>query len=48
MYSKYLERQIVRTWKRLTRATRKQPRASLLPEDFVLVTARSRRSVLFR
>ncbi|KIM90480.1 hypothetical protein PILCRDRAFT_812228 [Piloderma croceum F 1598] len=43
---KFLERQIIRAWKRITRATRKQPRASFLPADFVLVTARRRRSAL--
>lgn len=43
---KYLERRIVRAWKHFSQAARKQPRASILPEDFVLLTAR-RRSVRF-
>ena len=47
-YTKHLERQIIRAWKRITRVTRKQHRYSFLPDDFVLVTARKRRSVLFR
>ncbi|KAH9916317.1 uncharacterized protein B0H18DRAFT_1124301 [Fomitopsis serialis] len=43
---KYLERRIIRAWKHFSQATRKQPRASVLPDDFVLLTAR-RRSVRF-
>ncbi|KZT65033.1 hypothetical protein DAEQUDRAFT_814567 [Daedalea quercina L-15889] len=43
---KYLERRIVRAWKHFSRATRKTQRASILPEDFVLLTAR-RRSIRF-
>ena len=43
---KYLERRIVRAWKRFSQATRKTQRASILPEDFVLLTAR-RRSIRF-
>lgn len=45
-FNKYMERRIIRAWKILSRATRKPERASLLPEDFVLLTAR-RRSIRF-
>ncbi|KAF8647734.1 hypothetical protein AX16_006569 [Volvariella volvacea WC 439] len=44
-YTKHIERQIVHAWKTVTRATRKQRRASRMPQDFVLVTSR-RRSAL--
>ena len=43
---KYLERRIIRAWKHFSQATRKSQRASILPEDFVLLTAR-RRSIRF-
>ncbi|TFY50510.1 hypothetical protein EVJ58_g11021 [Rhodofomes roseus] len=43
---KHLERRLIRAWKQFSRATRKTQRASILPEDFVLLTAR-RRSVRF-
>lgn len=39
---KYLERRIIRAWKHFSQATRKTQRASILPEDFVLLTARRR------
>ncbi|KAG2157767.1 uncharacterized protein EDB93DRAFT_1325967 [Suillus bovinus] len=42
---KYIERQVVRAWKRVTGVTRKHQRASFLPNDFILVTSR-RRSVI--
>ncbi|CCM02630.1 uncharacterized protein FIBRA_04733 [Fibroporia radiculosa] len=41
---KFLERRLIRAWKAFSQTTRKQQRASILPEDFVLMTAR-RRSV---
>ncbi|KAG1907845.1 uncharacterized protein F5891DRAFT_997379 [Suillus fuscotomentosus] len=41
---KYIERQVVRAWKRVTGVTRKHQRASFLPKDFILVTSH-RRSV---
>jgi len=43
---KYLERRIIRAWKSFSQVTHKPQRASILPEDFVLMTAR-RRSVRF-
>ncbi|KZT10129.1 uncharacterized protein LAESUDRAFT_756321 [Laetiporus sulphureus 93-53] len=43
---KYLERRIVRAWKSFSQRTRKPERASILPEDFVLMTAR-RRSIRY-
>lgn len=47
--SKFVERQIIRAWKSVTRTTKKSHRASLLPSDFVIVTGRgsNRRSILF-
>ncbi|RDX48123.1 hypothetical protein OH76DRAFT_1405038 [Lentinus brumalis] len=48
-YTKYLERRIICAWKtisRRTRSRRRGNRASVLPEDFVLLTAR-RRSVRY-
>ena len=39
---KYLERRIIRAWKHFSQVTRKSQRASILPEDFVLLTARRR------
>ncbi|KAF9820575.1 hypothetical protein IEO21_01278 [Rhodonia placenta] len=44
--TKYLERRIIQAWKSFSQSTRKHERASILPEDFVLMTAR-RRSVRF-
>ncbi|KAF9223964.1 hypothetical protein BS17DRAFT_703811 [Gyrodon lividus] len=44
--TKFIERQVISAWKRVTGATRKPQRASLLPKDFILVTSR-RRSVMF-
>ncbi|KIJ20916.1 hypothetical protein PAXINDRAFT_165740 [Paxillus involutus ATCC 200175] len=44
--TKFIERQVISAWKRVTRATRKPQRASILPKDFILVTSR-RRSVMF-
>ncbi|EIW79372.1 hypothetical protein CONPUDRAFT_167127 [Coniophora puteana RWD-64-598 SS2] len=41
--TKIIERQIIRAWKKVTGAAHKQPRASFLPHDFVLVTAAARR-----
>ncbi|KAG2136202.1 hypothetical protein BD769DRAFT_1664549 [Suillus cothurnatus] len=43
--TKFIERQVVRAWKRVTGVTRKQQRASFLPKDFILVTPH-RRSVM--
>ncbi|KAG2075728.1 hypothetical protein BDR04DRAFT_1046918 [Suillus decipiens] len=43
--AKFIERQVVRAWKRVTGVTRKPQRASFLPKDFILVTSR-RRSVM--
>ncbi|KAG0709337.1 hypothetical protein DFH29DRAFT_887874 [Suillus ampliporus] len=43
--TKFIERQVVRAWKRVTGATRRHQRASFLPKDFILVTSR-RRSVM--
>ncbi|KAG1746577.1 uncharacterized protein EDB91DRAFT_1048962 [Suillus paluster] len=44
--TKYIERQVVRAWKRVTRATRRHQRASFLPKDFILVTSRRRSMML--
>ena len=44
--TKYIERRIVCAWKTISRRTRRRHRASILPEDFVLLTAR-RRSIRF-
>ncbi|KAG2757080.1 hypothetical protein P692DRAFT_20825031 [Suillus brevipes Sb2] len=43
--TKFIERQVVRAWKRVTGVARKPQRASFLPKDFILVTSR-RRSVM--
>ncbi|KAG1768459.1 hypothetical protein EV702DRAFT_1282394 [Suillus placidus] len=43
--TKFIERQVVRAWKRITGVARKHQRASFLPKDFILVTSR-RRSVM--
>ncbi len=45
-FSKHIERRIVCAWKALSRRSRRHHRASILPEDFVLLTAR-RRSVRY-
>ncbi|KAH7914866.1 hypothetical protein BJ138DRAFT_298977 [Hygrophoropsis aurantiaca] len=44
--TKFIERQVIRAWKRVTAATQKPQRASFMPKDFILVTSR-RRSVMF-
>ncbi|KAF8555982.1 hypothetical protein OG21DRAFT_1507076 [Imleria badia] len=44
--TKFIERQVIRAWKRVTGATRRPQRTSVLMKDFVLVTSR-RRSVMF-
>ncbi|KAI0358079.1 hypothetical protein OH77DRAFT_1421356 [Trametes cingulata] len=44
--TKYLERRIVRAWKAISQRGRRSHRASILPEDFVMLTSR-RRSVRF-
>ncbi|PCH36239.1 hypothetical protein WOLCODRAFT_166775 [Wolfiporia cocos MD-104 SS10] len=43
---KYLQRRVIVAWKSFSQMARKQQRASILPEDFVLLTAR-RRSVRY-
>ncbi|KAI0058958.1 hypothetical protein BV25DRAFT_1993892 [Artomyces pyxidatus] len=40
--TKLLERRLVRAWKRVTRSMRRQERASIIPEGFVLMNARRR------
>ncbi|KAI8996533.1 hypothetical protein BD414DRAFT_512910 [Trametes punicea] len=44
--TKYIERRIIRAWKAISQRGRRHNRASLLPEDFVILTSR-RRSVRF-
>ncbi|OSD05499.1 hypothetical protein PYCCODRAFT_1465383 [Trametes coccinea BRFM310] len=44
--TKYIERRIIRAWKAISQRSRRHNRASLLPEDFVMLTSR-RRSVRF-
>ncbi|KAI5999352.1 hypothetical protein F5J12DRAFT_771774 [Pisolithus orientalis] len=44
--TKYIERQVIRAWKRMTGVTRRSQRSSFLPNGFILVTSR-RRSVMF-
>ncbi|KAI0774769.1 hypothetical protein BD413DRAFT_304589 [Trametes elegans] len=44
--TKYIERRIIRAWKSISRRSRRDHRASLLPDDFVMLTTR-RRSVRF-
>ncbi|KAH8118530.1 hypothetical protein DFH11DRAFT_1723415 [Phellopilus nigrolimitatus] len=49
-YTKYVGRQVILAWKRISRATRKPERASRLPEGFVIINSRRgayRRSILF-
>ncbi|KIY71856.1 hypothetical protein CYLTODRAFT_418407 [Cylindrobasidium torrendii FP15055 ss-10] len=41
------ERQVVVAWKKVTRMTKKQPRASYLPPNFVFVTPHQRRSIRY-
>ncbi|OBZ74138.1 hypothetical protein A0H81_06171, partial [Grifola frondosa] len=43
---KFIERRIIRAWKSVSQMTRKNQRASILPEDFVILTAK-RRSIRF-
>ncbi|KAF8887283.1 hypothetical protein BD779DRAFT_1672748 [Infundibulicybe gibba] len=45
-YTKHIERQLVQAWKVVTRVTRKQQRASIMPRDFVLITSRRRSALL--
>ncbi|KAI0751678.1 hypothetical protein C8Q80DRAFT_1268876 [Daedaleopsis nitida] len=44
--TKYLERRIVCAWKAISQRSRRRHRASVLPDDFVLLTSR-RRSVRY-
>ncbi|KAI0731420.1 hypothetical protein C8Q76DRAFT_793488 [Earliella scabrosa] len=44
--AKYLERRIICAWKTISQRSRRRHRTSILPEDFVLLTAR-RRSVRY-
>ncbi|KIM52456.1 hypothetical protein SCLCIDRAFT_1223732 [Scleroderma citrinum Foug A] len=44
--TKYIERQAIRAWKRMTGAAHRHQRASMMPNGFILVTSR-RRSVMF-
>ncbi|KAI0741675.1 hypothetical protein C8Q80DRAFT_1274068 [Daedaleopsis nitida] len=44
--TKYLERRIVCAWKAISQRSRRRHRASILPDDFVLLTSR-RRSVRY-
>jgi len=47
--SKFLERQVILAWKCVTRAVRKPQRASILPANFIMITATAqakRRSAL--
>ncbi|TFK51788.1 hypothetical protein OE88DRAFT_1734818 [Heliocybe sulcata] len=48
--SKGLARQVVRAWKTVTRVVRSPRRASILPPDFIIITAQQakRRSIMFR
>ncbi|KAF8906241.1 hypothetical protein CPB84DRAFT_1770327 [Gymnopilus junonius] len=39
-YAKRIERRVVGVWKLVTRSTRKQPRNSSMPSDFIVVTSR--------
>ncbi|KAI6114831.1 hypothetical protein EDD16DRAFT_1103518 [Pisolithus croceorrhizus] len=43
--TKYIERQVIRAWKRMTGVARR-PQTSFPPNGFILVTSR-RRSVMF-
>ncbi|KZT27890.1 hypothetical protein NEOLEDRAFT_67238 [Neolentinus lepideus HHB14362 ss-1] len=47
--SKGFSRQVVRAWKTVTRAVRSPRRGSILPADFVIITAKQakRRSIMF-
>lgn len=44
--TKYIERQVIRAWKRMTGVTRRRQQSAFLPNGFILVTSR-RRSVMF-
>lgn len=44
--TKYIERQVIRAWKRMTGVARRPQQTSFLPNGFILVTSR-RRSVMF-
>ncbi|KAI0330885.1 hypothetical protein GY45DRAFT_1249960 [Cubamyces sp. BRFM 1775] len=44
--TKYIERRIIRAWKAISQRSRRHNRASILPDDFVMLTSR-RRSVRF-
>lgn len=46
-YTKYVHRQVVLAWKRVTRATRKPERTSILPDGFVIIGAQARRRSIF-
>ncbi|EPQ56501.1 hypothetical protein GLOTRDRAFT_128443 [Gloeophyllum trabeum ATCC 11539] len=49
-HSKSFSRSMVRAWKTVTRAVRSPRRASILPADFVIITAQQqakRRSIMF-
>ncbi|KAK0467141.1 uncharacterized protein EV420DRAFT_1507451 [Desarmillaria tabescens] len=42
-YTRYVERRVVRAWKKITGLTKKQHRASFLPPNFVFVTPSAKR-----
>ena len=44
---KHIERRLICAWKAISRRSRRRQRASMLPEDFVLLTAARRRSVRY-
>ncbi|KAI9064026.1 hypothetical protein FKP32DRAFT_1570605 [Trametes sanguinea] len=44
--TKYIERRIIHAWKAISQRSRRHNRASILPDDFVMLTSR-RRSVRF-
>lgn len=45
--TKYLQRRIVCAWKTISQRSRRRHRASILPDDFVLLTASRRRSIRY-
>jgi len=45
--AKRIERRLIRLWKRMTGTVRRNERASILPEGFVLLNAAARRRSMY-
>lgn len=46
-HTRFLERRMIGAWKKVTSITKKHPRASYIPANFVLVTPNKRKSIRY-